>query len=70
MTDAIDHLEDRSGMHVELLRDLTDEQLTEQVAWYRQERAKAKTPQDAHGFSRLLSTAMGVERDRHENETP
>ena len=68
--DAVDHLAESSGQHIDLLRALTDEQLDEQMAWYRYERAAAKNPRDAHGFSRLLSTAYIVHGERHENETP
>jgi hypothetical protein len=69
MTTPIDHLADKSGLHVELLRELTDEQLAEQIAYYSECEAKASNARDHWGHSKLAHTASLVQRERNGGPT-
>ena len=58
-----------TGLHTDLLEALTDEQLEEQIAYYRQEREQATEGRDSYEWSKLLSTATTVQSERsHEND--
>lgn len=63
---AIDHLADKSGNHVALLRELTDEQLREQIAHYDLPRSNSY---DSYRSGNLAHTAALVLNERHGGPT-
>lgn len=62
LTEAIDHLRDGSGFLVDQLRELTDEQLREQIAYYGQPRSNSY---DSYRSSNLAHTAELVLAERN-----
>ena len=63
MTEAVNHITE-SGAHEELLQRLTDDQLDEQMEYYRREYEDADTERGKWGWSKLLSTAYTVKQTR------
>jgi hypothetical protein len=56
----VNHLEGKTGGAVELLEQLTDQQLTEQLEYYRQQRDATDKAYDAWRWSRNISVADRV----------
>ena len=63
MTAAVDHLANRSGTHVDLLRTLTDDELREQATWYR-DQASTTATYPAHRYRNLAQTVDLILNER------
>lgn len=63
---AINHLGDKTGNTVELLEQLTDQQLAEQIEHYQAMKGVADSAFSTWRYSRTIAQAEGVLAKRHD----